>query len=145
MQQACLIKYAPDVAVHLPVIYCQEKNYPNGVVSSFQVRWCGVIALLQPCCRDCYFTYRLYSSALLPIFMWPNMAISTPFVSARSHVLLHNAQGCVEAANLDWTSINTCYGAGAGKEGIALINANADFTGKVSPPHTFVPWVIGEC
>ena len=28
--QACIIKYAPSTAVHLPILVCQERAYPQG-------------------------------------------------------------------------------------------------------------------
>jgi interferon, gamma-inducible protein 30 len=52
-----------------------------------------------------------------------------------------NAQGqrCATKYGMDWSTINTCA---TGKEGNTIMAEYAAATEKLSPAHTYVPWIV---
>jgi len=51
---------------------------------------------------------------------------------------IKDAANCVTQAGISWLKVSSCASGALGK---ALVNAAADATEALSPPHKFVPWV----
>lgn len=49
------------------------------------------------------------------------------------------ARKCVTSAGLNWDTIKKCA---SGKEGNVLMHATAEVTGRLDPPHKYVPWIV---
>ena len=79
--------------------------------------------------ENCILKYKNYhADAYMPIIHCMESA-DDPIASAEK---------CVTDAMMDWKVVDTCA---KGKEGNSLMHKSALLTGKLQPPHKYVPWI----
>ena len=79
--------------------------------------------------ENCILKYQKYvTDAYLPIVYCMESA-NDPIAAAEK---------CVTQGMMDWKTIDTCSD---GKEGNGLMHEAAMITGKLDPPHKYVPWI----
>jgi len=80
--------------------------------------------------ENCILKYKKYDAdAYLPII----------YCMEKANDPIAAAEKCVTDAMMDWKVIDTCA---KGKEGNSLMHEAAVLTGKLNPPHKYVPWIV---